>query len=117
MVSTREFPAQVPGSVADYASSMSDNNSGQNPSGWLFNNDERPQQPMQRRPRTAFNFRSVYFWMNVAFFVVLLGLLLGAASQPWFMVVGVAWVVVGVVVVIRSRRNQPAAPNLFDNEH
>ena len=91
---------------------MSDNNSG----GWLFNGDERPAPVVQRRTRTAFNVRSVYFWMNVTFFVVLLGLLLGAASQPWFMIVGVAWVIVGVVVVTRSRRNQPAAPNLFDNE-
>jgi hypothetical protein len=60
--------------------------------------------------------RSVFFWMNIAFVVVLIGLLFGASSQPWFFLVAIAWVAVGFVVTARNRRNRPGPPNLFDDE-
>jgi hypothetical protein len=60
--------------------------------------------------------KSVYFWLNLGFVVVLLGLLLGASAQPWFFVVGIAWVAVGFVVTARNRRNRPGPPNLFDHD-
>ena len=60
--------------------------------------------------------RSVYFWMNVGFVVVLAGLLLGASAQPWFFLVALAWVAVGFVVTARNRRNRPGPPSLFDDK-
>jgi hypothetical protein len=82
----------------------------------MFNDDDRPPQrpPQERRPFSLRN-RSVSFWLNVGFAVVVLGLLLGASNQPWFIVVGVVWIVVNLIVVIRSSRNQPPPPNLFDD--
>jgi len=59
---------------------------------------------------------SVYFWLNLGFVVVLVGLVLGAAVQPWFFVVAVAWAGVGFVVTARNRRDRPGPPNLFDDE-
>jgi len=59
---------------------------------------------------------SVYFWLNIAFVVVLLGLLLGASQQPWFFVVAIVWVGVGAYVTARNRRNRPGPPNLFDDD-
>jgi hypothetical protein len=60
------------------------------------------------------NVRSVYLWLNIAFGVVVLGLLLGASSEPWFLVVAVAWMITGFVTVARGRRNAPRPPSLFD---
>lgn len=60
--------------------------------------------------------RSVYFWLNVGFVVVLVGLVLGASAQPWFLLVALAWVGIGVVVTARNRRGRPGPPNLFDDD-
>jgi fatty acid desaturase len=60
--------------------------------------------------------KSVYFWLNIGFVVVLVGLVLGASAQPWFLVVAVIWAVAGFVVTARNRRNRPGPPNLFDDE-
>ena len=95
---------------------MSGNGSGREPSGWLFNGESRESRtPPPRRPFSLRN-RSIYWWLNVIFVIVLLGLFLGAASQPWFFVVAIVWVALGVFVTIRSRRNQPQPPRLFDDE-
>jgi hypothetical protein len=95
---------------------MSGNGSERDPSGWLFKDEpEGHRTPPPRRPFSLRN-RSIYWWLNVIFVVVLLGLVFGAASQPWFFVVAVVWVTLGVFVTIRSRRNQPPPPNLFDDE-
>jgi hypothetical protein len=59
---------------------------------------------------------SVYFWLNLGFVVVLVGLVLGAAAQPWFFLVALGWVVVGFTVTARNRRNRPGPPKLFDDE-
>ncbi len=59
--------------------------------------------------------RSVYLWLNIAFVVVLIGLVIGASSQPWFFAVAIVWVAVGIVVTARNRRNRPGPPNLFDD--
>ncbi|MDQ1597017.1 MAG: hypothetical protein QOI70_441 [Microbacteriaceae bacterium] len=61
------------------------------------------------------NVRSVYLWLNIAFGVVLLGLLLGASSQPWYLIVALAWMVTGFVLIERGRRNAPKPPSLFDD--
>jgi hypothetical protein len=61
------------------------------------------------------NVRSVYLWLNIAFGVVVLGLLLGASSEPWYLVVAVAWMVTGFVLIERGRRNAPKPPSLFDD--
>ncbi len=61
--------------------------------------------------------RSVYFWLNLGFIVVLIGLVLGAAAQPWFIGVAIAWVTVGFVMTARNRHNRPGPPNLFDRDH
>jgi hypothetical protein len=63
------------------------------------------------------NVRSVYLWLNIAFGVVVLGLLLGASSEPWYLVVAVAWMVTGFVLIERGRRNAPKPPSLFDDEN
>lgn len=83
----------------------------------LFSDDDRPPQQPQRAPRQPFTLRnrSIYFWLNVGFAVIVLGLLLGASNQPWYIVVAVIWVIVNVVVAVRSSRNQPPPPNLFDD--
>ena len=60
--------------------------------------------------------KSVSFWLNVGFVVVLVGLVLGASAQPWFFVVAIAWAAVGFVVTARNRRNRPGPPNLFDDD-
>jgi hypothetical protein len=80
----------------------------------LFSDDDRP--PPDRRPRQPFSLRnrSIYFWLNVGFAVIVLGLLFGASDQPWYIVVAIVWVAVNVVVFVRSTRNQPPPPNLFD---
>jgi hypothetical protein len=59
---------------------------------------------------------SVYFWLNIAFVVVLIGLVIGASSQPWFFAVAIVWMVVGVSVIQKGRRNRPGPPNLFDDD-
>jgi hypothetical protein len=61
------------------------------------------------------NVRSVYLWLNIAFGVVVLGLLLGASSQPWYLIVAVAWMITGFVLIERGRRNTPQPPSLFDD--
>ncbi len=80
----------------------------------LFGDDDQPPQP--RPPRRPFSLRtrSIYFWLNVGFAVVVLGLLFGAMNQPWFIVVALIWAVVNVVVAVRASRNQPPPPNLFE---
>lgn len=60
--------------------------------------------------------KSVYFWLNLGFVVVLIGLVLGASAQPWFLVVALVWVAVGFVVTARNRRNRPGPPSLFDDD-
>lgn len=91
---------------------MSDDGS-KRPGGWLF--DENTPPPGNSAPRRPPNLRSLYFWLNVAFYVILLGLLFGASSQPWFFAVALAWMVTGVIVIRRSRRAGPPPPNLFDD--
>jgi heme O synthase-like polyprenyltransferase len=83
----------------------------------LFSDDDRPPQPQQRPPRRPFSLRnrSIYFWLNVGFAVVVLGLLFGAMNQPWFIVVALIWGVVNIVVAVRASRHQPPPPNLFDD--
>ncbi len=83
----------------------------------LFDGDDRRQPPRQQRPPFSLRNRSVYFWLNVGFAVIVLGLLLGASDQPWYIIVAVVWIVVNVVVAVRSSRNQPPPPNLFEDEH
>lgn len=82
--------------------------------GWLFGDRDEPRAPAPRR-RITVDFRSPYFWMNVGFYLVLAGLVLGASSQPWFLIVAVAWVAIGVFVITKNRRHQPPPPNLFDD--
>ena len=55
-------------------------------------------------------------FLNIAFAVVLIGILAGASSQPWFLVVAIVWMAVGGYFLQRSRRNRPGPPNLFDDE-
>jgi hypothetical protein len=85
----------------------------------LFSDDDPPPRPQRpaRPPRRPFSLRnrSIYFWLNVGFAVVVLGLLFGAMNQPWFVVVALIWAVVNVVVAVRASRNQPRPPNLFDD--
>ncbi|MET4782012.1 hypothetical protein [Glaciihabitans sp. UYNi722] len=95
---------------------MSGNGSGREPSGWLFNEKPRERRtPPTRRPFSLRN-RSIYWWLNVIFVVVLLGMIFGAAAQPWFFVVAIVWMGLGVFVTVRARRNQPPPPRLFDDE-
>lgn len=68
-----------------------------------------PGRPPRRGP-------SVYFWLNIAFVVVLIGLAIGASSQPWFFALAIVWMVVGVFVIQKGRRNRPGPPNLFDDD-
>ncbi len=65
--------------------------------------------------RTGKRKRSVYFWLNVGFVVVLIGLVLGASSQPWFIIVAVVWMAVGIYVIQKGRGSRPGPPNLFDD--
>jgi uncharacterized ion transporter superfamily protein YfcC len=87
----------------------------------LFRNDDDPpsQHAPQRPPTTRLPFslrnRSVYFWLNVGFVVIILGMLIGASDQTWFFFVAIVWIAVSVVVVIRNGRNRPKPPNLFDD--
>lgn len=62
---------------------------------------------------------SIQFWLNLAFVVVLAGLIFGATAQPWFFIVVIVWVIAGGYVVQKGRRERPGPPNLFDdaNEH
>ena len=60
--------------------------------------------------------RTVSFWLNVGFVVVLVGLVVGASAQPWFFIVAIVWAGVGFWVTARSRRNRPGPPNLFDDD-
>ncbi len=80
----------------------------------LFENDDRPpeRQPPRRPPFSLRN-RSIYFWLNAGFAIVVLGLLFGASDQPWYIVIAVVWVIVNLVVAVRSSRNRPRPPNLF----
>ena len=100
---------------------MSGNGSEREPSGWLFNGESQERQtppPQTPPPRGQFSLRnrSVYWWLNVLFVAVLLGLIFGAASQAWFFVLSIVWIALGVFVTIRSRRHQPPPPRLFDDE-
>lgn len=88
----------------------------------LFDNDNDPgseRRPAQRQPsaRPSFSLRnrSIHFWLNVGFAVIVAGLLFGASSQPWYLLVAVAWIIVNLVVALRSSRNQPPPPNLFED--
>lgn len=96
---------------------MDEREPGQSQSGWLFNDDDRAPLPVARRPRRRFNPRSLSFWMNIAFYVILAGVLFGAASEPWFTVVGIVWAGIGIFLISKSRRNQPRQPTLFEDEH
>ena len=60
--------------------------------------------------------RAVAVFLNVAFVVVLVGILAGASSQPWFLVIAIVWVAVGGYFLQKNRRSRPAPPNLFDDE-
>jgi hypothetical protein len=60
--------------------------------------------------------RAIRVFLNIAFAVVLIGILLGASSQPWFLVVAIVWMLVGGYFLHRSRRSHPGPPNLFDDE-
>jgi len=60
--------------------------------------------------------RAITVFLNIAFAVVLIGILAGASSQPWFLVVAIVWMAVGGYFLHRSRRNRPGPPNLFDDE-
>ena len=60
--------------------------------------------------------RAIRVFLNIAFAVVLIGILVGASSQPWFLVVAIVWMAVGGYFLQRSRRNRPGPPNLFDDE-
>jgi hypothetical protein len=82
----------------------------------LFSDEDQPPRP-QRPARKPFSLRnrSIYFWLNVGFAVIVIGLLFGAMNEPWFVVVGLIWAVVNVVVAVRASRNQPPPPNLFDD--
>lgn len=78
--------------------------------------ERRPaQRPSPGRASFSLRNRSVYFWLNVGFAVVVAGLLFGASDQPWYIFVAVAWLIVNLVVVLRSSRNQPPPPNLFED--
>jgi hypothetical protein len=68
-----------------------------------------------RRPFSLRN-RSIYFWLNVGFVVVIICLLLGAANQLWFVGLAVIWVGVGLFAALRNGRNSPPPPNLFDDD-
>jgi hypothetical protein len=59
---------------------------------------------------------AITVFLNIAFAVVLIGILVGASSQPWFLVVAIVWMAVGGYFLQRSRRNRPGPPNLFDDE-
>lgn len=67
---------------------------------------------MPRRPL----YRSIYFWLNVLFVIVLIGLVVGSSSQSWYFIVAVAWIVLGVIVTRRARRSVPRPPNLFEDD-
>ena len=82
----------------------------------LFGDDNRPpERKPQRGPSFSLRNRSIYFWLNVGFAIVVLGLLFGASNQPWYIVIAVIWVVVNLVVALRSSRNGPKPPNLFED--
>ena len=83
-------------------------------------NDDRPVQRAPQRPPTtrrpfSLRDRSVYFWLNVGFAVIVIGMLIGASDQTWFFFVAIVWIAVSVVVVIRTGRNRPKPPSLFDD--
>ena len=60
--------------------------------------------------------RAITVFLNIAFAVVLIGILAGASSQPWFLAVAIVWMAIGGYFLQRSRRNRPGPPNLFDDE-
>lgn len=83
--------------------------------------DRRSSAPPQRRqPSTGAPFslrnRSVYFWLNIGFVVIVVGMLVGATNDSWFFVVAVLWIAISVVVAVRSSRNRPRPPNLFEDQ-
>ena len=83
----------------------------------LFNDDRQPpRQPRPARPGLTWSqrVRTPSFWLWVAFVVILLGSIF-AYNQPWFIVAVVLWVIAIVIIGIRSSRNQPPPPNLFDD--
>ena len=86
--------------------------------GSLFNDDSNQHPTPRQSPRspTPLAARSVYFWLNVGFVVVLLGLVFGAASETWFFLVAILWISVGIFVTVRARRNRPRQRGLFDDE-
>jgi hypothetical protein len=67
--------------------------------------------PSEREPT-----RAIAVFLNVAFVVVLIGILAGASSQPWFLVFAIAWMAVGGYFLQKNRRSRPAPPKLFDDE-
>jgi len=82
----------------------------------LFNDESQPpHEPRQRPGRASFSLRnrSVYFWLNVGFAVVVAGLIFGASDQPWYIFVALAWIVLNLIIALRSGRNRPPPPNLF----
>ncbi|CAN5593300.1 hypothetical protein BH09ACT4_BH09ACT4_01970 [soil metagenome] len=85
---------------------MSQTPQGQSPKG---------QSPEGRSPFSLRN-RSLYWWLNVGFAVIIIGLLFGQAGQAWFAVIAVVWLAINVVVTVRARRNSPPPPNLFDDD-
>jgi hypothetical protein len=78
------------------------------------------QSPQDRRPqdRSPFSLRnrSLYWWLNVGFAVIIIGLLFGQAGQAWFAVIAVIWLAINVAVTVRARRNSPPPPNLFEDD-
>jgi hypothetical protein len=77
------------------------------PGGWLFADDARraaPFAPPRSAPPVG---RRANHWLNAAFVVVLLGLVLNATSQLWFFIVAIAWVGAGVAVTVKRRRQSP----------
>jgi hypothetical protein len=78
----------------------------------MATNGEDPHPGSARPPNPK---RSLYFWLNIGFVVVLIGLVFGASSQPWFLAVAIVWMAVGVYVIQKGRRNRPGPPNLFDD--
>lgn len=68
------------------------------------------------RPPFSLRNRSLYWWLNVGFAVIIIGLLFGQAGQAWFAVIAIVWLGVNVAVTVRARRNSPPPPNLFDDD-